>query len=205
MKLVGLTGGIASGKSTVGRWLHAAGVPVVDADVLARDAVAPGSIGFNAVVERFGKEVVTHTGELNRPALGDIIFHDDEARLALNAIMHPAVAQLAVERLSAVAATGAEWAIYEVPLLFENNLEKMVDVTVLVAAREEDQIRRVLRRDGLDFAKARARLATQMPLHEKRKRAQVVIENDADLATLAARASSTFSAIFGREIRLGVT
>lgn len=205
MKLVGLTGGIASGKSTVGRWLQTAGIPVVDADVLSRDAVAPGSAGLAAVVARFGKEMLTHTGELNRPALGDIVFHDDEARAAINAILHPAVAALAQERLGALAASGVEWAIYEVPLLFENNLEAMFDVTVLVAAREEDQVRWVLRRDGLDIAKARARLASQMPVAEKRRRAQVVIENDADLPTLATRASSTFSTIFGRQIRLGVT
>ncbi len=203
MKIIGLTGGIASGKSTVGRWLQAAGVPVVDADVLARDAVAPGTAGLAAVVARFGKDVLTREGELNRPALGDIIFHDDEARAALNAIVHPAIAQLAGERLGALAARGEPWSVYEAPLLFENNLEGKMDVTVLIAARQEDQVRWVLRRDGLDIAKARARLATQMPLADKRKRAQVVIENDADLPTLAARASSTFSAIFGRDICLG--
>lgn len=205
MKLIGLTGGIASGKSTVGRWLAAAGIPVVDSDQLSRDAVAPGSPGLAAVVERFGRGMLTHTGELNRPALGDLIFHDEEARTALNGIMHPAIAGLARDRLSALAEQGVEWAVYEVPLLFENRLEGMFDVIVLVAAREEDQVRRVLRRDGLDFNKARARLATQMPLAEKRQRATIVIENDSDLATLAQRASSTFSTVLDRQIQLGVT
>ena len=205
MKLIGLTGGIASGKSTVGRWLAAAGIPVVDADALARDAVAPGSPALAAVVERFGKDLLLHTGELNRAALGEIVFHDADERTALNAIMHPAIAALAQQRLSGLASSGVPWAVYEVPLLFENNLEGMFDVVVLVAAREEDQVRRVLRRDGLDIAKARARLAAQMPLDDKRRRATVIIENDADLATLATRASSAFSTVLDRQIQLGVT
>jgi dephospho-CoA kinase len=203
MKIIGLTGGIASGKSTVGRWLRAAGLAVVDADQVARDVVEPGKPALKALVERFGPEVLTHTGELNRTALGTLVFQDSEARAALNSILHPAIAREAAAQLAAVAAQGADWAVYEVPLLFENNLESSLDATVLVAASEEEQVRRVLRRDGLDFAAARARLAAQMPVDEKRRRAQYVIENDADLATLAARASAVFSTVLGRPISLG--
>jgi dephospho-CoA kinase len=203
MNVIGLTGGIASGKSTVGRWLRAAGLPVVDADQVARDVVEPGKPALAALVERFGAEILTHTGELNRTELGTRVFHDNDMRAVLNSILHPAIAHEAAAQLAAIAATGAEFAVYEVPLLFENNLEKSMSATVLVAASEEEQVKRVLRRDGLDFAAARARLAAQMPVAEKRRRAQHVIENDADLATLAQRASAVFSTVLGRPITLG--
>jgi dephospho-CoA kinase len=203
MNVIGLTGGIASGKSTVGRWLRAAGVAVVDADQVARDVVVPGTPALAALVDRFGAAILAPTGELNRGALGAVVFHDDTARAALNGILHPAIAQEAATQLAAVAATGALEAVYEVPLLLENNLEHNFFATVLVAVDEEEQIKRVVQRDGLDVAAARARLAAQMPIAEKRRRAQHVIENDADLATLAQRASAVFSTVLGRPITLG--
>jgi dephospho-CoA kinase len=203
MNVIGLTGGIASGKSTVGRWLRAAGLRVVDADQVARDVVEPGKPALAALVERFGAEILTPTGELNRAALGTLVFRDDAARAALNAILHPAIALEAHAQLAAIAATGALEAVYEVPLLFENNLERNFFATVLVAVDEDEQIKRVVQRDGLDIAAARARLAAQMPIAEKRRRAQYVIENDADLATLAVRSSAVFSTVLGRSITLG--
>lgn len=187
MKLIGLTGGIASGKSTVGRLLRDAGVPVIDADVLARDAVAPGSAGLAAVTARFGAGVLASDGSLDRKALGAIVFGDDHARRALNGIVHPEVARLAAERLEALRDGGAEVAVYEVPLLFENGLDAMMDTTILVACPDDVQLRRVMARDGLDEAAARARVAAQMPVAEKRRRARVVIENDGTVDDLKAR------------------
>ncbi|MFZ9888446.1 MAG: dephospho-CoA kinase, partial [Myxococcota bacterium] len=123
MQVIGLTGGIASGKSTVGRMLRAKGVHVIDADDLARDAVSPGSEGLRAIVERFGQEMCDDTGALRRERLGQVVFADPAARAALNEIVHPVVKDLAAKRLVELGAAGVTHAVYEVPLLFENHLE----------------------------------------------------------------------------------
>lgn len=199
MRLIGLTGGIASGKSAAARMLSAAGIPVVDADQLAREAVAPGTDGLSAILQRFGPGVLAPDGSLDRKALGERVFSDEPARRDLNAIVHPAVARLALERLDALRASGAAVAVYEVPLLFESHLEGMMDATLLVAAPEEVQIARMKSRDGLDEAAARARMAAQLPLADKRRRATAVVENDGSLAELAARLSQAWRAVTGDE------
>ena len=192
MKLVGLTGGIASGKSTVGHMLRDAGVDVIDADVLAREAVAPGSVGLAAVHERFGDAVISSDGTLNRPILGALVFVDDGARRDLNGIVHPEVARLAAERLSALREAGATVAVYEVPLLFENGLDAVMDTTILVACPDDVQLARIMARDHLNEAQAKARVAAQMPLAQKRQRAAIVIENDGDLDQLLSRLRETW-------------
>jgi dephospho-CoA kinase len=200
MKLVGLTGGIASGKSTVGRMLRARGVDVIDADVLARDAVAPGTPGFAAVVARFGAGVVRDDGTLDRAALGRIVFADDEARRALNHIVHPEVARLAAEAFADVAARGAPVVVYEVPLLFENGLQAAMDVTMLVAVHDDVQLQRLLARDGCSEAEARARIRSQMPLEQKRKLATHVLENDGTVADLAHALRTVWRTISGDDV-----
>lgn len=201
MILVGLTGGIASGKSTVGRMLAKAGVPVVDADVLAREAVAPGTEGLRAVVERFGDGVLAPDGSLDRKALGAIVFHDVEARRDLNAIVHPRVAQLAVDRLSALRDEGKhDVAVYEVPLLFENGLESMVDKTLLVAVPLDVQRARLMARDNAGPVDADARIASQMSLDEKRAKADFVVENDGTVDETARRLEHVWREISGRSV-----
>jgi dephospho-CoA kinase len=195
MKIVGLTGGIASGKSTVGRLLAARGVPVVDADMLARAAVSPGTPGLAAIQDRFGAQVLLPDGTLDRAALAGVVFADDAARKELNGIVHPAVAALAVDRLQALAQAGHGVAVYEVPLLFENGLEQGMDHTILVACAEEEQVARVQARDGLPAAAARARIAAQMPLSEKRGRASVVIENDGPPDALPDQVEAAWAAL----------
>ncbi|MDP2344494.1 MAG: dephospho-CoA kinase [Deltaproteobacteria bacterium] len=202
MKLIGLTGGIASGKSTAGKMLAKAGVAVIDADVLARDAVAVGSPGLAAIVERFGSEVLLPEGGLDRKKLGSIVFKNDELRRALNHIVHPEVGRLAAERLEQLRARGVDVAVYEVPLLFENNLEGAMDGTILIACSDAVQLRRTMERDSLDEAGARARIASQMSLADKRKRAGVVVENDSSLADLASRLSDAFFAVSGQRLAL---
>ncbi|MCC7073971.1 MAG: dephospho-CoA kinase [Deltaproteobacteria bacterium] len=199
MKLIGLTGGIASGKSAVARMLRAAGVPVIDADLLAKEAVAPGTTTFGAVVARFGGGVLAPDGGLDRKALGALVFSDAAARADLNAIVHPAVAALAAERLDALRAQGAPLAVYEVPLLFESGLERVMGATLLVAAPEDLQVQRMATRDGLDEAAARARIAAQLPLEEKRKRATAVIDNDGTLEQLALRLGAAWRAATGED------
>ena len=187
MKLIGLTGGIASGKSTVGRLLQRAGVDVIDADVLAREAVGVGSVGLAAIRARFGDDVMAADGGLDRKALGAIVFADESARRDLNAIVHPEVARLAADRLTSLRDRGVDVAVYEVPLLFENGLDAMMDATILVACPEAVQLQRLMGRDGLSNDAAHARIASQMPLEEKRRRAGFVIENDGSLDALAAQ------------------
>jgi len=206
MKILGLTGGIGSGKSTVGRMLAAAGIPVIDADVLAREAVAPGSPGLAGIVERFGEGVLDAAGGLDRKALGARVFADDDARRALNALVHPAVARLAAERFAALRDADVHaWCVYEVPLLFESGLDAMMDATLLIAAPEDVQRRRVMDRDGLDAGAARARIAAQMPQDEKRQRADVVVDNDGSLAILAARLGEAWRAVTGEDRAFAAT
>lgn len=205
MKLLGLTGGIASGKSSVARMLAHAGVPVVDADALAREAVASGTEGLRAVVARFGPGALAPDGSLDRKALAAVVFADAGARRDLNAIVHPAVAALAAERLGALRDRGAGVAVYDVPLLFESDLEGMMDATLLVATPEPIQLARLMARDHIDEEAARARIAAQLPLVDKRRRATAVIENDGTLEELAARLRAAWRSLTGDDVAFAVS
>jgi dephospho-CoA kinase len=187
MFLFGLTGGVASGKSTVGRLLRNHGVTVIDADVLARRAVEPGQPALREIAETFGAHLVVD-GQLDRAALGQLVFASAEARGRLNAIVHPRVAQLLRDELSALVPHSPSLALvcYEVPLLFENGLDAWLRPVVLVACDEETQIRRAMDRNGWSREHAMARIAAQMPLADKRARADYVIENAGDLTALEA-------------------
>jgi len=179
LQVFGLTGGIGSGKSTVARLLREQGVTVVDADVLAREAVAPGSQGLQQIVDAFGADMLLDDGTLNRAAMGERVFSDDEARQTLNGIVHPEVGRLFMERVQQGIADGLRHMVYEVPLLFENNLDDTFAATVLVAVSPETQLQRVMARDDLTAAQAQARIDSQMPLADKRARADHVVDNDA--------------------------
>ncbi len=185
-RIVGLTGGIGSGKSTVARFFEARGAAIIDADRLAREAVLPGTPGFAAVVARFGPGVVGPGGDLDRAALGRIVFGDEEARRALNAIVHPEVARLAAERMAALSAAGQALIVYDVPLLFENGLERWLPETIVVSVPEEIQRARVGARDGLRPEEIEARLRAQLPLAQKAARATYVIDNSGSLANTEA-------------------
>lgn len=175
MRLFGLTGGIATGKSTVTQLLKDLGFSVIDADALAREVVEPGRPALAEIEARFPG--VVEGGALNRAKLGALVFNDPAARAALNAITHPRIRQLALEKTTALAATGATHAIYDAALLLENRLHEGMDGVILVVAPEETQVARVMARDGLSEAAARARIAAQMPTEEKRKYATWVIDN----------------------------
>lgn len=193
MKRIGLTGGIASGKSTVARLLEARGVPVIDADQIARQVVEPGSPGLAAIRSRWPG--VVRDGALDRKALGAIVFADPAERRALEAITHPLIRAEAARRFARAREAGASVVVYEAALLFENDLDRELDATILVAAPVEAQIERMRRRDGLSQEEAEARLRAQMPLDEKRRRATFVVENDGDLERLERRVSSLWSEI----------
>ena len=184
---VGLTGGIASGKSTVARFFVEEGVPVVDADRVAREIVAPGSDGLRAVVDAFGEGVLAADGSLDRKKLAALVFADETARKKLEAITHPRIGVESMRRIGEALATGVPYALYEAALLVENGSYKLFPALVLVAASEDEQVRRVMARDGSTEAEARARIAAQLPLAEKRRVASYVIENEGDLDALRAR------------------
>ena len=181
MRLIGLTGGIATGKSTVARMLAARGATVIDADELAREVVRPGEPALDAIVERFGKAVLQADGTLDRPRLGAIVFADDEARHDLDRITHPRIAELMRERIAAALDGEAPLVLVDIPLLFENARETLFDGVLLVYAPETVQVERMRERNGLDEAEARQRLAAQLPIDEKRARATWVIDNRGDV------------------------
>jgi dephospho-CoA kinase len=185
LRVFGLTGGIGSGKSQVAGLLRERGVPVVDADELAREAVALGSAGLAEVVAAFGPDVLGPDGALDRKRVGSLVFSDPAARQRLNGITHPIVRRLSQERFAALAREGVDLAAYDVPLLFEVGLDQVLRPVVVVAASEDTQVARVMARDGLGADEAKARIAAQLPLAEKRVRADHVLENDGSLAELA--------------------
>ncbi len=175
MKLYGLTGGIATGKSTVTALLREAGLHVIDADALAREAVLPGTPALAEIAARF--EGVVENGVLNRSKLGALVFNDGEARAALNAIVHPRVRELAAQKTAALEAQGIDLAIYDAALLIENRLHEGMNGVILVTTPLDVQLRRLMARDGIDEAAARARIASQLPQAEKEKHATWLIDN----------------------------
>ena len=177
MIVIGLTGGIASGKSTVAAQLRAMGLPVFDADAQARLAVSKGSEGLKLAVAAFGSEYLTAAGELDRAKLSDLVFHDKQALKTLEKIIHKIVWQQAQNFLQACRAEGAKAAVLDVPLLIETGWHKYVDRVWLVAVSRRQQIERAMLRSGMTEAEVTARIAAQMSLEEKKKYADVVLDN----------------------------
>lgn len=182
-----LTGNIASGKSSVSRQLSRHGALIIDSDVLSRLAVAPGSAGLSAVVKRFGESVLGADGSLDRAALREIVFHDPDARAALNAIVHPEVRRLRDEELERARARGERIVISDIPLLFEIGLEKAFDGVILVDAPEREREARLVRDRGLSAEAARAMIAAQLPSSQKRTGARWIVDNDGSREQLEAR------------------
>jgi dephospho-CoA kinase len=194
--LVGLTGGIASGKSTVSRQLAELGCHVIDADVLAREAVLPGQPALAAIAEAFGPEVLRPDGTLDRPRLGRLVFADAEKRKRLEALTHPAVVARREAILAELAAGGFDGlVVQDAALLIEVGAARHVDRLVVVYAAPAVQLQRLMRRDGLDEAEARRRLAAQMPLAEKVKLAHYVVDNSDTPEETAAQVRAVHAAL----------
>jgi dephospho-CoA kinase len=174
---VAVTGGAGSGKSTVCRRFQMLGAFVVDLDRLARKAVAPGSTALAKVIERFGDGVVGGNGELDRSLLRERIVSDPQARRDLEAIIHPVVLQMMDQQMDEAESAGARLIVAEVPLLFEAGLQNRFDRVIVVAAPEPERVRRLVKRDAVAPGQASALIGTQMPESEKKKRADVVLEN----------------------------
>src|SRR5688572_19970354 len=192
MRRVGLTGGIATGKSHVRAVFEALGVPTIDADVLAHEAVAPGSATFEAVKARFGPAVLDAKGALDRKKLGDVVFADPQARRDLEGIIHPGVVETIDRWFSSLDATGHRFAIADVPLIYEAGREGDYDAMIVTACAPETQIRRVVARDGISEPEARQRIAAQMPLEEKIRRADYVIRTDGLVANTNAQVHEVY-------------
>jgi dephospho-CoA kinase len=186
IKVIGLTGGIASGKSTVSSMLRQLGADVIDADAIARDVVEPGTPGLAEVARRF-PGVLGADGRLDRAKLGARIFFDPQERAALNAILHPLIQEEFRRRTAALEAQGKPLVVYDAALLIENGLHRAMDAVVVVNAPEDVQRRRLMERNGLTREEADARLASQMPLREKLQHATWVVENGGTLEATRAQ------------------
>ena len=194
MRTIGLTGGIASGKSTVSKMLSEMGAPVIDADALAREVVEPGTAALKEISRRF-PGVVGADGRLDRAQLADRIFGQEQERIALNAIVHPRVQEAYLNKAHALAKQGTEVIIYDAALLLENGLDRKMDGVIMVTVPREVQISRLIARNGLTRGEAEARIASQMPLKEKAKRATWLVDNSGDLAATRARIAAIWDEI----------
>jgi dephospho-CoA kinase len=182
MFLIGLTGGIAAGKSTVAkRWVEN-GATEIDADSLARDVVQPGSDGLRQVVQAFGESIIDDSGELNRKALAKLIFESDEKRLLLNSILHPLIRQLAAEQLKKFDDDAI--VIYNVPLLVEAEVDHDFNLVVTVEAPEDEQIKRLVHTRGLSEPEAKRRIAAQAKPIERAARADRILNSNQDINLL---------------------
>lgn len=200
MRTIGLTGGIASGKSTVSRMLAELGAPVIDADQLARAVVEPGAEVYHEIIAAFGQQILLPDGRIDRKALGARVFADPAARKRLESIVHPAVQARRAARMRELAIAGHPVAVLDVPLLFEVGMDRQVDEIWVVWVDPETQLRRLMERDSLDEPAARQRMAAQWPLSEKRSRAHVIIDNTGSLeATRAQVAAAWLAALAAAE------
>lgn len=195
MRVIGLTGGIASGKSTVAAMLRELGAPIVDADLLARQVVEPGSPALAEIAQKFGADMLAADGTLDRKKMGERIFADASARAALNAITHPRIAQASAAALADFAAAGHEVAIYEAALLVENRLHERLGGLIVVSVPDEVQIARLRARDDLDEEGARARVSAQLPLASKVAVADWVVDNGGSVEHTRAEVERIWRAI----------
>ena len=187
MFVIGLTGGIGTGKTYVSGVLKDSGAAIVNADLLGHEVYAPQSEGWHAVVDTFGEQIVADNGEIDRRALGGIVFSDENALLQLNAIMHPRIYALAEQRLNALAGRGENTAVLEAALLIEAKWTPLVDEVWVTVSPEADIIARLQERNNMDEDTARSRINSQMPQSERVQHADVVLENAGSLEELSAK------------------
>lgn len=178
MLTIGLTGGIASGKSTVAAMFRDLHIPVIDADEIAHRVTAIDGEAYQLIVETFGSDILDSNGAIDRRKLGAIVFHDEQKRKQLNAIVHPLVRKHMLQQKEQYARKGEKAVVLDIPLLFESNLEHLVDRILVVYVDEQIQLRRLCERNGFSFEEAWARIKSQMPLEQKRKKADAVIDNN---------------------------
>jgi dephospho-CoA kinase len=200
MKRVGLTGGIATGKSVVSGELERLGVPTIDADVVARDVVAPGTPALAAILARFGTGVLDEHQELDRRKLGSIVFAEDESRRDLERIVHPAVRAAIDAWLGSMDRAGHDIAVAVIPLLYETGRERDFDAIVITACGAGEQLRRVMARDSLNELQARQRIAAQLSTDEKVRRADYAIWTDGSYDNTRRQVAETLARLVGTDV-----
>lgn len=182
MRIIGLTGGIASGKSSVSKMLSDLGAAIIDADVIARDVVQPGQKVFQKIIEEFGDNILKADGTIDRKKLGYLVFNDRDKLNMLNSITHPEIIRIIEERVEDIRTEGKyDVIVIDAPLLLESGMKTMVDEVWLVFADMDTQLKRLMLRDGLDIDTARDRIMSQMPMEEKIKLSHRIIDNSKDL------------------------
>ncbi len=202
MVIAGLTGGIASGKSTVSRMLADAGARIIDADQIAREVVQPGTSAYGEIVSVFGRHILQSDGAIDRKRLGDVIFNDPEKKARLNAIVHPRVFQRTDQMIADIANQAPEAVvILDVPLLLEAGMDRDLAELIVVYIPESLQLERLMARDGINVADAMARIRSQMPIEEKRKRASIVIDNSGSLSDCRRQALAAFDRLLKKSRR----
>lgn len=201
--IVALTGNIAAGKSAVAERLAALGAVVIDADVLAREVVAPRTPALDAIVERWGPRLRTEEGSLDRRALREIVFADTQEREALNAIVHPGVDRLRRARIEDARLAGAEIVVCDIPLLFETGLDAAFNCIVVVDAPDRTRWQRLVTHRGLSTGDARRMMDAQLPAESKRARADYVIDNDGSPDALDGKVEALWTALRARAARAG--
>jgi dephospho-CoA kinase len=177
MRIIGLTGGVATGKSSVARFLSERGITVIDADTIAREAVFPGTSALQSILEEFGSGILLPDGTLDRKALGAVVFSDGEKRHLLERILHPAIKQLAEQKIRQAGQEGSRVVIYMAPLLIEAGASDRVDEIWVVSTTETVQIERLMARDNISREEAKRIIESQMPLAEKERFGRIVIDN----------------------------
>ena len=194
MIIAGLTGGIASGKSTVSRFLSDAGARIIDADKIAREVVKPGTPGYDAILSFFSRTILLPDGEIDRRRLGEIIFNDPDKKARLDAIVHPLVFERSAEMIAQIAAQSPDAVvIMDIPLLLEAGMGSDLAEVIVVYVPENLQLERLMNRDGIDKQAAMARIRSQMPIEKKRKLATIVIDNSSTLSDSRKRALAVFN------------
>ena len=194
MIIAGLTGGIATGKSTVSRFLSEAGALIIDADKISREVVSQGTAGYNEILSFFGRTILLPDGEIDRKRLGEIIFNDSEKKAHLDAIVHPRVFERSAEMIAQISTqTPDAVVILDIPLLLEADMGNDLAELIVVYVPEILQLKRLMKRDGIDEQAAMARIRSQMPIEEKRKRATVVIDNSRTLSDSRRQALAVFN------------
>ncbi len=180
-KIIGLTGGIATGKSTVSKMFEKEGVPVIDTDLIAKDQLQKGKPAYREILALCGEDILTPDGEINRNKLAKKIFSDKTTRQKVNDIVHPKVKDIVKTEIKHLEELEKPLVLLVVPLLFETDFHKLVDITVLVYARKKDQIERLVARENIDEEYARQKIKAQLPLSKKRELADYTIDNSKNI------------------------
>lgn len=180
--IIGLTGSIGTGKSTIANKFKQLNIPVVDADLIAREVVEPGKDAYNKIVEAFGKQILQRDKTLDRGKLGEIVFEDENKRKTLNSIIHPAIRQEMIRQRDTYIAENAPCVVLDIPLLYESKLTDFVEKVIVVTVDRDIQLQRILNRDDISEKEALQRIGAQIPVSEKEKWADAVIDNNGTIA-----------------------